>query len=100
MPFVVALAVCEMNMTVDEALWAATMGDARALRRSDVGYLGLGARGDLVVWDAPRAAHVAYRPGSLLVQRVVRDGVATSLEESVSQRSISEDGRIKTDLDN
>lgn len=84
MPFVVALAVREMNMTVDEALWAATMGGARALRRSDVGYLGLGARGDLVVLDAPRAAHVAYRPGSSLVQHVVRDGVARSLEESVS----------------
>ncbi|HVB50632.1 MAG TPA: imidazolonepropionase [Acidimicrobiales bacterium] len=84
MPFVVALAVREMSMTVDEALWAATLGGARALRRSDVGYLGLGACGDLMVLDAPRAAHVAYRPGSSLVQHVVRDGVATSFEESVS----------------
>ncbi|HEY5110764.1 MAG TPA: imidazolonepropionase [Acidimicrobiales bacterium] len=76
MPFVVALAVREMDLSVDEALWAATLGGARALRRTDVGFLGLGARGDLVVLDAPRAAHLAYRPGSSLMRHVVRQGVA------------------------
>lgn len=70
---------------------AAMMGGARALRRSDVGYLGLGARGDLVALDAPRVAHVSYRPGSSLAQLVVQDGVTTSLEDSISQRPVSED---------
>ena len=74
MSFVIALAVREMRMTVDEAVWSATRGGAAALRRSDVGYLGVGARADLVVLDAPRAAHVAYRPGSDLVARVYRAG--------------------------
>ena len=33
----IALAVREMRMTLAEALWAATAGGARALRRDDVG---------------------------------------------------------------
>lgn len=72
MPLVVALAVREMNMTVDEALWAATAGGAAALRRSDIGTLSLGARGDLVILNAPRAAHLAYRPGGNVVRTVLR----------------------------
>ncbi len=60
------LAVREMQMTPDEALWAATAGGARALCRSDVGVLGVGARADLVILDAPRAAHLAYRFGDVI----------------------------------
>jgi imidazolonepropionase len=67
MSFVIALAVREMGMTFDEALWSATLGGARALRRSDIGSLKVGSRGQYVVLDAPRAAHLAYRPGSDLV---------------------------------
>ena len=67
MPFVIALAVREMAMTVDEALWAATAGGARALRRGDVGHLSVGARADFLILDAPRAAHLAYRPGGAVV---------------------------------
>lgn len=72
MSFVIALAVRDMRMSPDEALWSATKGGARALRRDDVGHLGLGARGDFVVLDAPRAAHLAYRPGTNLAVRVER----------------------------
>jgi imidazolonepropionase len=72
MPFIIALAVREMAMTVDEALWAATKGGALALRRSDVGHLGLGARADFALLDAPRAAHLAYRPGGALVSATYR----------------------------
>lgn len=67
MGFVIALAVREMTMTVDEALWAATKGGALALRRGDVGHLGIGARADFAILDAPRAAHLAYRPGANVV---------------------------------
>ncbi|MFI5035069.1 MAG: imidazolonepropionase [Acidimicrobiales bacterium] len=69
MPFVIALAVREMGVTCDEALRAATAGGAAALGRSDIGWLALGARGDLAVLDAPRAAHLAYRPGGCVVAR-------------------------------
>jgi imidazolonepropionase len=72
MPLCVALAVRETGMTVAEAVWAATAGGARALRRSDVGWLGAGSRGDLVALDAPSRTHLAYRPGVPLVRRVYR----------------------------
>jgi imidazolonepropionase len=82
MPLVVALGVIAMHMTCEEALWAATAGGARALRRSDVGGLAVGQCGDLVVLDAPSHVHLAYRPGVNLVSAVVRKGrlVAGSLE--------------------
>lgn len=74
MSFCVALAVREMGMTPAEAVWAATAGGARALRRDDVGVLRAGARADLVVLDAPSYVHLAYRPGVPLVSRVWKDG--------------------------
>jgi imidazolonepropionase len=67
MAFIIALAVREMAMSVDEALWSATKGGALALRRDDVGHLGVGACANFAILDAPRAAHLAYRPGAQLV---------------------------------
>ncbi|WUR61078.1 imidazolonepropionase [Micromonospora chokoriensis] len=75
MPFCVALAVREMRMTPAEAVWAATAGGARALRRDDIGALTPGARADLVVLDAPSYLHLAYRPGVPLIRQVMRNGV-------------------------
>ncbi len=67
MPFCIALAVRDLRMTPDEALRAATLTGARALRRGDIGHLRLGARADLAILDAPSAVHLAYRPGVPLV---------------------------------
>ncbi len=74
MAFCIALAVREMRMTADEALQAATLGGARALRRDDLGRLGPGARGDAMVLDAPSHEHLVYRPGVPLVARTIRGG--------------------------
>lgn len=74
MPLCIALAVREMRMTPDEALRAATIGGAAALRRDDIGHLRPGARADLVLLDAPTAVHLAYRPGVDLVAAVIRGG--------------------------
>ena len=74
MPFCIALAVREMRMTPAEALWAATAGGARALRRDDIGHLSVGARASLTVLDAPSFLHLAYRPGVPLVHTVLRNG--------------------------
>jgi imidazolonepropionase len=77
MPFCLALAVRELRMTPAEALWSATAGGALALRRSDVGHLGVGARGDLAVLSAPSYVHLAYRPGVPLIRHVLHNGVLT-----------------------
>jgi imidazolonepropionase len=75
MPFCIALAVRDMHLTTEEAVWAATAGGAAALRRSDVGHLGVGARADLIMLDAPSHAYLAYRPGVPQVHSVWRAGV-------------------------
>ena len=74
MAFCLALAVRDMNMTIEEALAAATAGGARALRRDDVGRLTPGARADAVVLDAPSYSHLVYRPGVPLVAATVSRG--------------------------
>jgi imidazolonepropionase len=74
MPFCLALAVREMRMTPAEALWSATAGGAKALRRTDIGHLAVGARADLVILDAPSFLHLAYRPGVPMVHTVLRNG--------------------------
>jgi len=74
MPLCVALAVRDMHLTTEEAVWSATAGGARALRRSDVGHLSPGARADLVLLDAPSHTYLAYRPGVPLVSAVWQAG--------------------------
>ncbi len=74
MPLCVALGVREMGLTPAEALAAATTGGARALARTDVGHLGVGARADLAVLDAPSFLHLAYRPGVPLVRETFVGG--------------------------
>ncbi|WP_145790527.1 imidazolonepropionase [Kitasatospora atroaurantiaca] len=75
MAFCIAVAVREMGMTPDEAVHAATVGGARALRRTDVGSITVGARADLLLLDAPSHVHLAYRPGVPLTAAVWRAGV-------------------------
>ncbi len=79
MPLALALGVREMGMSPLEALAAATRGGARALRRDDVGHLGVGARGDVVILDAPDYRYLAYRPGVPLVSRVLVAGEHVAL---------------------
>jgi imidazolonepropionase len=75
MPFCIALAVREMGLTPSEAVAAATLGGATALRRTDMGRVSIGARADLVVLDAPSHLHLAYRPGVPLIRSVLHNGV-------------------------
>lgn len=75
MPFCLAVAVRDMKMTPAEALWSATRGGAQALRRNDVGHLGIGARADFAVLAAPSFVHLAYRPGVQLIDSTYQAGV-------------------------
>jgi imidazolonepropionase len=86
MALCVALAVREMRMTTQEAVWSATAGGARALRRTDVGHLGVGARADLLLLDAPSHAYLAYRPGVPLAAAVWREGrLATAIPQFLAR---------------
>ena len=81
MPLVISLAVLNMNMTCDEAVWSATAGGAAALRRSDIGNLAVGSHADFAVLNSRSHIHLAYRPGVKLVEAVFARGqlVAGSL---------------------
>ena len=70
MPICIALAVREMHMTPAEALAAATLGGAKALRRHDIGHITPGARADFLLLNAASYLHLAYRPGVNLVNHV------------------------------
>ena len=74
MNFCVGTAVLQQHLTLDEAIRAATIGGAKALRRTDVGQLAPGFRADIHVLDAPAAIHLAYRPGMSLTHQVWRAG--------------------------
>ncbi|HYU66882.1 MAG TPA: imidazolonepropionase [Jatrophihabitantaceae bacterium] len=74
MPLAIALAVREMALTPAEAVRAATVGGATALRRNDLGVIAPGRGADLIVLDAPSYVHLAYRPGVPLISQVWQGG--------------------------
>jgi imidazolonepropionase len=74
MSFCIALAVRDLGMTVEEAIAAATLGGARALRRDDVGRLAPGSRADAIILDAVTYADLVYRPGVPLVAATMATG--------------------------
>jgi len=65
MPVVMSIAIREMHFTPAQALYAATMGGAKALQRADVGHLNVGASADFVIWSAPSYVHIPYRMGEI-----------------------------------
>ena len=67
MAFCMAVAVRDMGFSPEQALLAATVGGAKALRREDIGALRVGMRADFVVLNAPSYIHLSYRPGVDLV---------------------------------
>jgi imidazolonepropionase len=74
MPFCMAIAIRDMHFSPEQALWSATMGGAKALRRDDVGHLSLGASADLTIVNAPSFLHLGYRPGVGLIDTVIKNG--------------------------
>ena len=70
----VSLACQGMKLTPDEALYAATVGGAAALRRHDVGSLEVGKRCDFSVLAAESRTELPYHFGVNLVGDVVVGG--------------------------
>jgi imidazolonepropionase len=74
MGFCIALAVRDMHMTVDEAIWAATAGGAAALRRKDIGCIAPGAQADLIILNATQPIDFVYRPGVPMIATTIVAG--------------------------
>jgi imidazolonepropionase len=74
MGFCIALAVRDMHMTIDEAIWAATAGGAAALRRPDIGHITAGARADLILLNTTQPIDFVYRPGVPLIAATIING--------------------------
>ena len=73
MPLVIALAVAYFGLSVTEALRAATIGGAHALRAPDRGAMVRGRYADIVAWDADHEGSFAWSYG-LKPLRVWRGG--------------------------
>jgi imidazolonepropionase len=73
MTLVISLAISMFGMSVAEALRAATVGGAQALRAADRGMMARGKLVDLVAWDADHEGAFAWSYGMKPV-RVWRGG--------------------------
>jgi imidazolonepropionase len=73
MPLVISLAVANLGLSVTEALRAATVGAAQALRAPDRGAMARGRLADIVAWDADHEGAFAWAHG-LKPYRIWRGG--------------------------
>jgi len=78
MPFCIAAAVSLMGFNVEEAVMAATLGGAQALRRTDIGKIAPGFQADMALLNADSYIHLAYRPGVNLVSQTYKSGRAVT----------------------
>jgi imidazolonepropionase len=77
MQFVIALACRYLKLTPAQAIAAATINAAAALRLHErVGSLEPGKQADLIILNEPDYRHLGYRFGSNLVKTVIKKGVA------------------------
>lgn len=76
MPYAMQLACLAMGLRPDVVLRAGTLGGAVALRRDDIGHLGLGARADLVVVEGDHEVDLLAHLGVNGINRTVVDGVS------------------------
>jgi imidazolonepropionase len=76
MQFAIALACRYMQLTPAQAIAAATINAAAAIRRADrVGSLEPGKQADILILDVPDYRHLGYRFGTNLVSRVIKNGI-------------------------
>ncbi len=75
LPLMIAFGVCQVGLTVEEAVGAVTRSAARAIgREADFGSLRPGSVADLAVYDVPDYRCLAYRFGTNHTAAVVKDG--------------------------
>ena len=75
MQFVIALACRYLKLTPAQAVAAATINAAAAIRREgEIGSLEPGKQADLLILSVPDYRHLAYRFGGNLVETVIKKG--------------------------
>jgi imidazolonepropionase len=81
MQFALALACRYMKLTPAQAIAAATINSAHAIRRADrVGSLEPGKQADILVLTVPDYRHLGYRFGTNLVRQVIKRGRVYSVD--------------------
>ena len=72
---IINMACLYLRMTPAEVINAITINAAHALGRgSEIGSLEAGKKADVVIFDAPNYDYLAYRYGTNLVSRVIKNG--------------------------
>ncbi len=91
MPMVLSLACIHMRMTPAEAVSAATINGAHALRRADLtGSLERGKQADVLVLDAEDYRELPYHYGVNLVATTIKRGVVVYQQGEVSNPTVKE----------
>lgn len=81
MQLAIALACRYMKLTPAQAIAAATVNSAHAIRRADsIGSLEEGKQADLLILGVPDYRHLGYRFGTNLVRQVVKRGRIYSVD--------------------
>ena len=81
MQFVIALACRAMKLTPAQAISAATINAAHAIRRSDtIGSIEVGKQADMLILSVPDYRHLGYRYGTNLVRQVIKRGRVYSVD--------------------
>jgi imidazolonepropionase len=81
MQFVIALACRALKLTPAQAIAAATINAAHAIRRADrIGSLEPGKQADLLILSVPDYRQLGYRFGTNLVKQVVKRGRVYSVD--------------------
>jgi imidazolonepropionase len=81
MQFVIALACRAMKITPAQAIAAATINSAHAIRRADtIGSIEVGKQADMLILSVPDYRHLGYRYGTNLVKQVIKRGRVYSVD--------------------
>lgn len=81
MQMAIALSCRYMGLTPAQAIAAATINAAHAIRRSDtVGSIEAGKQADMLILSVPDYRHLGYRYGTNLVKQVIKRGQVYSVD--------------------
>jgi imidazolonepropionase len=90
MQFVIALACRALKLTPAQAIAAATINAAQAIRRADrIGSIEPGKQADLLVLCVPDYRQLGYRFGTNLVKQVIKRGKVYNVGTGYSSQEVS-----------